>query len=133
MFAVELLEMASRSDSSKHIARARRLQVMVLAANGRLEDAVGALESSVTLAAQIGTHSDVWITRCSLGQVLLKLSRDREAEKQFVGALRTLEAITNNLQTPGLKKALLASRPVAELYSALARKPPITTLPPSRQ
>lgn len=123
-FAVESLEMASRSDSRKHIARARRLQGMVLAANGRLEDAAGTLESSATLAAQIGTHPDVWIARSSLGQVLLKLGRDREAEEQFMNALRTLEAIANNLHTPGLKKALLASQPVAELYSALGRKPP---------
>ena len=126
-FAVESLEMAIRTDSRKHIARARRLQGMVLAANGRLEDAAGILESSVILAAQIGTHPDVWIARCSLGQVLLKLGRDREAEEQFMNALRTLEAIANNLHTPGLKKALLASQPVAELYSALDRRPPIAT------
>ena len=126
-FAVESLEMATRTDSRKHIARARRLQGMVLAANGRLEDAAGTLESSVTLAAQIETHPDVWIARCSLGQVLLKLGRDREAEEQFMNALRTLEAIANNLHTPGLKKALLASQPVAELYSALGRRPPIAT------
>lgn len=126
-FAVESLEMASHSDSRKHIARARRLQGMVLAANGRLEDAVGTLESSVTLSAQIGTNPDVWIARCSLGQVLLKLGRDREAEEQFMSALRTLEAMANNLHAPGLKKALLASQPVAELYSALGRKPPIIT------
>lgn len=126
-FAVESLEMATRTDSRKHIARARRLQGMVLAANGRLEDAAGTLESSVTLAAQIGTHPDVWIARCSLGQVLLKLGRDREAEEQFMKALRTLEAIATNLHTPGLKKALLASQPVAELYSALGRRPPIAT------
>ena len=31
-----------------------------------------------------------------------------------MSALRTLEAIANNLHTPGLKKALLASEPVAE-------------------
>ena len=126
-FAVESLEMASRSDSRKHIARARRLQGMVLAANGRLEDAAGTLGSSVTLAAQIGTHPDVWTAKCSLGQVLLKLGREREAEEQFMGALRTLEAIADKLHTPGLKKALRASQPVAELYSALGRRPPIAT------
>jgi hypothetical protein len=119
--------MVSRSDSRKHIARARRLQGMVLAANGRLEDAAATLESSATLAAQIGTHPDVWIARCSLGQVLLKLGRDREAEEQLMAALRTFEAIANNLHTPSLKKALLASEPVAELYSALGRRPPIAT------
>lgn len=126
-FAAESLAMASHHDSRKHIARAQRLEGMVLAANGRLEDAVGALESAVTLAAQIGTHPDLWIARCSLGQVLLKLGRDRRAEEQFMSALQTLEAIANNLHTPGLKKALLASQPVAELYSALGRKVPIAS------
>jgi tetratricopeptide (TPR) repeat protein len=124
-FAAESLAMATHHDSRKHIARARRLQGMVLAANGRLEDAVGALESSVTLAEQIGTHPDVWIAKCSLGQMLLKLGRDRQAEEQFLGALGTLEAIAHNLHTPNLKKALLASQPVMELYSALKRRPPI--------
>ena len=126
-FAAQSFEMATQHDSRKHIARARRLQGMVLAAGGRLEDAVGALESSVTLAAQIETHPDVWMGRCSLGQVLLKLGREREAEQQFTDALRTLEAIANNLHTPGLKKSLLASQPVTELYSALGRRPPIAT------
>ena len=124
-FAVDSLEMASRSDSRKHIARAMRLQGIVLAASGRLEDAMGALESSATLTAQLGTHPDIWMTRSSLGQVLIKLGRDREAEEQFMSALRTLEDIANNLHTPGLKKALLASQPVAELYSALGRRPPL--------
>ena len=124
-FSVESLEMASRSDSRKHIARGRRLQGMVLAANGRLEDAAGTLESSAALAEQIGTRPDVWLARSALGKVLLKLGRDREAEEQLMNALRSLEAITNNLHTPGLKKALLASQPVAELYSALGSRLPI--------
>ena len=64
-FAAESLEMATAHDSRKHIARARQLQGMVLAANGRLEEAAGTLESSVILAAQIGTRPDVWIARCS--------------------------------------------------------------------
>ncbi len=126
-FAAESLEMASRSDSRKHIARAMRLQGMVLAASGRLEDAAGALESSVTLTTQLGTHPDIWMAKSSLGQVLIKLGRDREAEEQFMSALRTLEDIANNLHTPGLKKALFASQPVAELYSALGRRPPLAT------
>jgi class 3 adenylate cyclase/tetratricopeptide (TPR) repeat protein len=126
-FAAESLEMASRSDSRKHIVRARRLQGMVLAANGRLDEAAGILESSIALAAQIGTRPDVWMARLNLGQVLLKLGKDREAEEQFKSALGTLEALANNVHTPALKRALLASQPVAALYSALGRKPPITT------
>jgi hypothetical protein len=62
-----------------------------------------------------------------LGQVLLKLGRDREAEAQFTDALRTFEKIANGLHTPGFKKTLLASQPVAELYSALGRRPPSIT------
>jgi tetratricopeptide (TPR) repeat protein len=126
-FAVDSLEMATRSDSRKHIARARRLQGMVLAATGRHEEAASTLESSITLAEQIGTHPEVWIARYALGQVLLKLNKDREAEEQFMSALRTLENIANKLHTPGFKKTLLASQPVTELYSALGRKPPPTT------
>jgi class 3 adenylate cyclase/tetratricopeptide (TPR) repeat protein len=126
-FAVESLEMASRHDSRKHIARARQLQGMVLAANGRLEDAVKTLESSLALAEQIGTRPDVWSARLNLGQVLLKLGRERAAEEQFTSALGTLEMIANNLHTQSLKKALLASQPVAELYSALGRRPPVVT------
>jgi predicted ATPase/class 3 adenylate cyclase len=126
-FAAESLEMATRSDSRKHIARARRLQGMVLAATGRHEEAASTLESSIALAEQIGTHPDVWIARFSLGKVLLKLGKDREAEEQFMSALRTLEKITNGLHTPGFRKTLLASQPVAELYSALGRRPPSIT------
>jgi tetratricopeptide (TPR) repeat protein len=98
---------------------------MVLAANGRLEEAAGILESSIALAAQIGTRPDVWMARLNLGQVLLKLGKDQEADEQFKSALGTLEAIANNVHTPALKRALLASQPVAELYSATGHRPPI--------
>ena len=93
-FAAESLDMASHSDSRKHIARGRRLQGMVLAAKGRLEDAAGTLESAVSLAAQIGTQPDVWVAKCCLGQVCLSFvetERRRSSSRARLGRSKPLQ------------------------------------------
>jgi ATP/maltotriose-dependent transcriptional regulator MalT len=52
-FATQSLEMATQTDSRKHVARAQQLQGEILAANGRLDDAARAVEASVRLAESL--------------------------------------------------------------------------------
>ena len=51
-YATQSLELATQTDSRKHVARAQRLQGDILAASGRLEEAAQALAASVHLAEQ---------------------------------------------------------------------------------
>ena len=124
-FATESLDLASKTVSRKHIARAQWLQGEILAASGRLDEAANTLDASAVLAEQIGTPREIWIARSALGRVLGKLGRDNEVEAQFVKAADAIEAVSSKLKTRALSRSLLSSEPVRAVYKALGRQPPL--------
>ena len=123
-FATESLDLASKTVSRKHVARAQWLQGEILAAGGRLEEAAGALNASATMAERIGTPREIWIARSALGRVLGKLGRDNEIEAQLVKAADAIEAVSSKLKTPALSRSLLSAELVRAVYKALGRQPP---------
>jgi tetratricopeptide (TPR) repeat protein len=123
-YANESLEMATRTDSRKHVARARRLQGEVLAATGKFEEAAGVLDSSVALTRELKAAQDLWQGCIVLGKVLFKLGKESEAEAQFTTAAHTIEAIAQNLKIPNLRRSFLSARPVLDLYHLLHCPPP---------
>ena len=122
-FATESLDLASKTVSRKHVARAQWLQGEILAASGRFDEAARTLDASATLAEQIGTPREIWIARSALGRVLGKLGRDNEVEAQFVKAADAIEAISSKLKTRALSRSLLNSETVRAVYKALGRQP----------
>ena len=96
----------------------------ILAASGRLEEAVQTLASSVRLAEHIQTPREVWLGQAALGKVLARLGRDKEAEAQLTQATQTIEAIAANLHTPRLHHSFLSAAPVLDIYAALGHRPP---------
>ncbi len=123
-FAMQSLEMATQTDSRKHVARAQLLQGDILAASGRLDEAARALAASVRLAESIQTPREVWLGKAALGKVLARLGREQDAEAHFIQAARTLEAIADKLQTPRLRRSFLAAEPVVNVYQTLGHRPP---------
>jgi tetratricopeptide (TPR) repeat protein len=127
-YASQSLELATQTDSRKHIARAQRLQGDILAASGRLAEAAQALATSVHLAEHIQTSREAWMGKAALGKVLARLGRDKEAEARLIQATQTIEAIAANLQTPRLRHSFLNAAPVLEVYAALGHRPPPAAL-----
>jgi len=127
-YATQSLELATQTDSRKHIARAQRLQGEVLAARGQLEEAVQALAASVCLAEHIQTPREEWLGKAALGKVLTRLGRDKEAEAQLTQATQTIAAIAANLQTLRLRHSFLSAVPVLQVYEVLGHQPPSATL-----
>jgi class 3 adenylate cyclase/tetratricopeptide (TPR) repeat protein len=127
-YATQSLDLATQTDSRKHMARAQRLQGDILAASGRLEEAAQALATSVHLAEHIQTPREVWLGKAALGKVLAQLGRDKEAEAQLTQAIQTIEAIAANLQTPRLRHSFLSAAPVLEIYAVLGHRPPSASL-----
>ena len=123
-YATQSLELATQTDSRKHIARAQRLQGDILAASGRLAEATQALGASVHLAEQMQTPREVWLGQAALGKVLTRLGRDKEAEAQLTQATQTIAAIAATLHTPRLRHSFLSAAPVLEVYAALGHRPP---------
>ena len=126
-YATESLTMASQCGRPKHMARAQWLQAESLAACGRLEEALEPLMASVHLADTLGTPRELWMGRKGLGKLFVRLGRDRDAERQYIEAAQTIEAITSKLTTPGLRRSFLNADQVQEVYRALGRRPPQST------
>jgi tetratricopeptide (TPR) repeat protein len=123
-FAAQSLELATQTDSPKHVVRAQRLQGEILAVSGRLDEAARTLEASVGLAERLQTPREVWLGKGALGKVLARLGREQEAETHFIQATQTIEAIAAKLTTPGLRRSFLTAEPVVDLYRTLGQRPP---------
>jgi ATP/maltotriose-dependent transcriptional regulator MalT len=123
-FATQSLELATQTDSRKHVARAQRLQGEILMASGRLDDAVRTLEVSVRLAERLQTPREVWLGKATLGKVLARLGREHDAAAHFMQAAHTVETIADKLQTPRLRRSFLAAKPVVDIYRTLGHRPP---------
>jgi tetratricopeptide (TPR) repeat protein len=123
-YTTQSLELATQTDSRKHVVRAQRLQGDILAASGQLAEAAQALVASVHLAEQIQTPREVWLGQAALGKVLTRLGRDKEAEAQLTQATQTIEAIAATLHTPRLRHSFLSAAPVLEIYAVLGHRPP---------
>jgi class 3 adenylate cyclase/tetratricopeptide (TPR) repeat protein len=123
-FATESLDLANKTCARKHVARAWRLQAEVQAAGGRLDEAVRMLDGSARLAEELKTPREIWMARSALGNVLVKLGRDKDAEAQYERAAGAIESIAGKLHTPALSRSFLNARPVRELYKTLGRRPP---------
>ncbi|MBI3304223.1 MAG: AAA family ATPase [Deltaproteobacteria bacterium] len=126
-YATQSLEMATQTDSRKHIARAQWLQGEVLAASGRLEEGARMLEAAVRLAESLQTLREVWMGKAALGKALARMGKDKEAEAQFTQAVKVIEAIAEKLRTPSLRRSFLSAEPVLEVYRALGHRPPLIT------
>jgi tetratricopeptide (TPR) repeat protein len=122
--ASQSLEMATQTESRKHVARAQRLQGEILAASGRFDEAARSLEASVRLAERLQTPREVWLGKAVLGKALARLGREKEAEAHFMHATQTIAAIADKLQTPSLRRSFLAAEPVVDIYRILGQCPP---------
>jgi tetratricopeptide (TPR) repeat protein len=128
-FGIESLELARKTYSRKHEARAQRPQGEILAATGHLKESAPMLEASVILAHGLKVPRDEWMGALALGKLLIRLGKDKEAEVAFNTAAATLESITAALKTDVLIRSLLAAPPVLEVFQVLGRQPPIIEPP----
>jgi class 3 adenylate cyclase/tetratricopeptide (TPR) repeat protein len=124
-FTTQSLDLASKTVSRKHVARAQWLQGEILAAEGRLDESARTLDASARQAERIGTPREIWIARSALGRVLGQLGRDNEAEAQFVKAADAIEGVSSKLKTRALSRSLLSAETVRAVYKALGRQPPL--------
>jgi tetratricopeptide (TPR) repeat protein len=129
-FGAESLELARKTYSRKHEARAQRLQGEILAASGRLKESAPILEASVVLAQGLKVRRDEWMGNLALGKLLTRLGKDKEAEVAFNTAAAAIESIAAALKTDVLVRSFLAAPPVLEPFKVLGRRPP-TIEPPS--
>ena len=124
-FANESLELAHKTYSCKHEARAQRLQGEILAATGRLKESAPMLEAAVTLSQHLKVPRDEWMGALALGKLLMRLGKDKAAEVAFNTAAAAIESIAASLKTDVLYRSFVAAPPVLEVFKVLGRRPPV--------
>jgi hypothetical protein len=122
-FATASLDLARKTYSRKHEARAQRLQGEILAATGRFKESAPILEGSVMLAQGLKVPRDEWMGALALGKLLTRLGRDKEAEVAFNTAATAIESISAAFKTGVLVRSILAAPLVLEAFQVLGRRP----------
>jgi tetratricopeptide (TPR) repeat protein len=122
-FAVESLELARKTYARKHEARAQRLQGEILAASGRINEALPLIQESVELAQKLQTRRDIWIGHLVLGEALIRLGKDKDAEAAFQNAAVTIDSIVEALSSASLIRSFVSASPVVKVFKVLGRRP----------
>ena len=120
--ATQSLELATQTDSRKHVAHAKLLLGEIAAAQDRLPEAEKLLRGAVTLADHLHAARQLWLAGSALGQTLARMGRERDAETYLTQAAQTIEAIAGELADPGLRASFIRAAPVAEVYRRLGRR-----------
>ena len=122
-YASQSLDLATQTDSRKHVAHAKLVLGEVAVAQDRLPEAEKLLRSAVTLADHIHAARELWLASSALGRALARTGRDRDAETYLTQAAQTIEAIATELTDPALRASFIRAEPVAEVYRRLGRRP----------
>ena len=123
-FATESLELARKTYARKHEPRAQCLQGEILAATGRLNEALPLLQESVNAAQELHTRRDIWMGTLVLGKTLSRLGKDKEAETAFKTSAETIELIVAALKTDSLIRSFLGAPLVRDVFQLVGRRPP---------
>jgi class 3 adenylate cyclase/tetratricopeptide (TPR) repeat protein len=124
-FANESLQLARQKYARKHEVRAQRLQGEILAATGRVNEALPLIQASVGLAEKLQTRREIWMGSLALGKMLMRLGKDKDAEASFRTAAATIESILGALKTDSLIRSFISAQPVFEVFQTLNRQPMI--------
>lgn len=122
-FASQSLELATQTDSRKHIAHAKLVLGEIATAQDRLPEAEKLLRAAVSLAEHLGAARELWLSASALGQMLVHVGHDREAETYLTQAAQTVETIATDLGDTRLRTSFTRAEPVAEVYRQLGRRP----------
>jgi tetratricopeptide (TPR) repeat protein len=119
-FADQCLEIATRTDSRKYLARGWRLSGEIALARGQSNEAEGALRQALTVAQAIGNPTQLWKTHLALGQLHAEAKRREQARQSFQAARAVIDQVKANLQNPVLRASFENSPLIRRVYDLSA-------------
>jgi tetratricopeptide (TPR) repeat protein len=122
-YASQSLDLATQTDSRKHVAHAKLVLGEIAAAQDRFPEADKLLRSAVALADHLHAARELWLAASALGRLLERGGQDRDAETYLTQAAQTIEAIATGLTDPTLRATFVHAEPVADVYRRLGRRP----------
>ena len=115
-FADRCLELATRTNSRKNLAKGWRLRGQIALARRQLDDAETALRQSLAIAEAIGNPTQLWVTRAALGELHMARQRQDLAGEAYRAARDVLDRVKGSLRDPGLRASLEQAPAVRRVY-----------------
>jgi tetratricopeptide (TPR) repeat protein len=112
----QCLDLATRTDSKKYLARAWRLKAGLDLARSQSEDAEEALLKALAYAEQIGNPTQLWHTRLALGRLYGDSGRGDQFRAMALAARKGLDHMAASLTVAPLRAAFEKSFVIREAY-----------------
>jgi adenylate cyclase len=103
-FCDQCLDLATKTESRKYLARGWRQKGEIAVARQEWEEAEEALRKALSFAKRIGNPTQLWKTHLALGQLYHDTRRIDAARSSFAAARKVIDGIGQSLQTPELKQ-----------------------------
>ena len=115
-FADRCLELATRTNSRKNLAKGWRLRGQIALARRQLDDAETAFRQSLAIAEAIENPRQLWVTRAALGELHMARQRQDLAGEAYRAARDVLDRVKGGLRDPGLRASLEHAPAVRRVY-----------------
>jgi tetratricopeptide (TPR) repeat protein len=115
-FADRCLELATRTNSRKNLAKGWRLRGQIALARRQLDDAETAFRQSLASAEAIGNPRQLWVTHAALGELHVAGQRHDLAGEAYRAARDVLDRVKGSLRDPGLRTSLEQAPAVRRVY-----------------
>jgi tetratricopeptide (TPR) repeat protein len=115
-FAGQCLEIATRTNSRKHLVRAWRLKGEIAMARRRPDGAAEALHRALAVAQAIGNPTQLWRTHFALGRLYTESSRPQAAREAYRAARDVIDRVEASLRNPGLRASFESAVLIRKVY-----------------
>jgi DNA-binding NtrC family response regulator/tetratricopeptide (TPR) repeat protein len=119
-FADRCLDLATRTNSRKNLAKGWRLRGDIALARRALDDAGTAYRQALTVAEAIGNPTQLWRTHVAWARLCAVRRQPVEAGQAYRAAREVLGRVKASLQDPALRASLDAAPDVREVYDRAA-------------
>src|SRR5262245_21802518 len=100
------LDLATRTNSRKNLAKGWRLRGEIALARRQLDDAETAFRQALTIAEAIGNPPQLWMTRAALGRLHAARGRHDLAAEAYRAARDVVDRVKASLTDPKLRSSL---------------------------
>lgn len=119
-WANQCLEIATRTNSTKNLAKGWRLRGEIALAERRWDDSQHALQQALTFARRTGNPTQIWKTHVALGRLNEERRQPDAAYSAYVEARRILDGINNRLHDERLRTSFDTSPLIQQVYKLCA-------------
>jgi tetratricopeptide (TPR) repeat protein len=115
-FADQCLEKATRTNSRKYLAKARRLKAEIAALGKKWDEAESAFQQALSIAKVISNPTQLWKTYFSMGKFYGASGKHEQAQVSYRAARDVIDQIKSGLQNPDLRSGFERSSLISAVY-----------------